>query len=65
MNLFCAIEGWKQYYSVTITRRDGRTETFNGLEAHKVVELVSLCLTVDDPHTTLIIQPIKPNTIMH
>jgi hypothetical protein len=60
MNIASDSEGWTQYYNVTIARPCGDTQTFSNIEGLKVVELVSLCLTIDDPHTAIHVLPIKP-----
>jgi hypothetical protein len=62
MNIVSDSEGWTQYYNVTINRPCGDSQTFCDIEGLRVVELVSLCLTIDDPHTAINIVPIKPLT---
>jgi hypothetical protein len=59
MNILNDITGWTQYYNVTIIRPHSDSQTFFNLEGTKVVEIVSLCLTIDDPYAKIEIVPVK------
>jgi hypothetical protein len=59
MNILSDTEGWQQFYNVTILRSCGDYQTFPNLEGRKVVEIVSLCLTIDDPYARIEVTPIK------
>ena len=60
MNIKSELDGWTQYYLVTIHRPNGTKENFVPMDAKKTVELVQLCLTIDDPHAGITISPVKP-----
>lgn len=60
MNIASESEGWEQFYTVTINRPTGKTDIFSPLVGHKAVEVVHLCITLDDPHAEIIVTPIKP-----
>jgi hypothetical protein len=62
MNILSETQGWRQFYNVTINRSCGNDQTFFNLEGPKVVEVVSLCLTIDDPYASIQVIPIKPKT---
>jgi predicted Zn-dependent peptidase len=59
-NILATMLGWEQYYCLKIERPDEDPDEFDGLTSEQAVELVRLCLTIDSPHATVTISPVKP-----